>query len=152
MHVHVKEHVDAPIEQVFDLGIDYKRYPEWNVSYTEIKEIVGPNDQVGTKIHSVMRLLGRPIDGWGEIVEIERPHLLKVKGTGTQGGSVTYTNRLTKAGTGADIEVDIEYELPAGFLGQIADKLFIERTVARDLRHSLENLKALLEAKELVPA
>jgi hypothetical protein len=40
----------------------------------------------------------------------------------------------------------VDYQLPAGFLGELADKLFVERSVARDVQHSGENLKAIAEA------
>jgi hypothetical protein len=112
-----------------------------------VKEIVGPPDVVGTKIRSVMKVLGRPIEGWGEIVEIEKPRLLKLVGTGDQGGKLTQIYRLTPVTSGTDVEIEVEYELPAGFLGQIVDKLFVEKTIERDLRHTVENFKAFLEAK-----
>ena len=66
-HLQIKAQYDAPIERVFGLMTDFARYPEWNVTYTEIKEVVGPPDKVGTRIHSVMRFLGRTMEGWGEI-------------------------------------------------------------------------------------
>ena len=47
---------------------------------------------------------------------------------------------------------EVDCGLPAGTLDPIADKLFIERAAERDLRHSLENVKALLEAREPVLA
>ena len=46
-----------------------------------------------------------------------------------------------------DYVIDIEYELPPGIIGQIADRLFVERAVERDLRHSIENFTALVEAE-----
>lgn len=149
-NVRMTMHFDAPIERVFDLGIDYGRYPEWNVTYTEIKQVTGPVDKVGTKIHSVMKILGRTMEGWGEIVEIDRPRYIKISGTGPQGGKLTSTQRLTPVGSGTDLEFEAEYELPAGFLGHIADKLFVEKAVERDLHHSMENFKALVEAKQPV--
>jgi hypothetical protein len=45
-----------------------------------------------------------------------------------------------------------DYELPGGFFGDMADKLFMERAIERDLRHSNQNLKALCEAKAAVHA
>ena len=44
-------------------------------------------------------------------------------------------------------QLSAEYEPTAGILGQIADRLFVERTVERDLDHSLANFKALVETK-----
>ena len=149
-HVRMATHFEAPIERVFDLVTDYSRYPEWNVSYEEIRQVTGPVDKVGTKVHTVMKLLGRKMEGWSEVVEVDRPRYLKISGTVLEGGKLTYSERLTPAGTGTDLEFEIEYELPAGFLGHIADKLFVEKAVERDLHHSMENFKALVEASQPV--
>jgi uncharacterized membrane protein len=146
-HLRLTEHFEAPIDRVFELGADFKRYPEWNVSYNEVKEVTGPADKVGTRIHGVMRILGRPMEGWGEVVEVERPRMMKIAGTGLEGGHVTTMYRLTPAGTGTDFEAVVDYELPAGVFGKIADKLYVEKATERDLRHSIENFKALAEAK-----
>ena len=145
-------HYDAPIEKVFELGTDFKRYPEWNISYVEVKEVTGPPDVVGTRIHAVMKVLGRTMEGWSEVIEVEKPRYIKVTGTSFEGGKITVVNRLVPAGEGTDFETEVEYELPAGIFGQIFDKVFVEKTVERDLRHSLETFKALLEAKIPVPA
>ena len=145
-HVTMTAHFDAPIEHVFDLATQFKRYPEWNTLYTEVKEVIGPPDKVGTRFDSVMRFLGRKMMGVGEIGEVERPRLLKIVGEG-EGGKLTTIDRLTPAGTGTDYVLEVEYDLPAGVFGQIADKLFVERAVERELRHSIENFKALVEVK-----
>ena len=42
--------------------------------------------------------------------------------------------------------------VPAGFVDELADKLFVESAIERDARHSMENLKAICEAKVLAPA
>jgi uncharacterized membrane protein len=143
-------HYDAPVEHVFDLAVDYRRYPEWNEAYEEVTEVIGPPDQVGTRFHGVMRLLGRKMEGWGEITEVDRPRFLKIAGTGS-GGSVTTIYRFTLVGSGTDAELEIDYDLPAGLFGKVADKLFVERSVERALRHSLENFKAFVEAKAPLP-
>jgi uncharacterized membrane protein len=148
--VRMTAHYDAPIDRVWELGTDFMRYPEWNVSYPEVKEVTGPIDKVGTRVHSVTKVLGLRMEGWGEIVEVDKPRLLKTIGSSTEGGKLTVIYRLTPAGEGTDFEIESEYELPAGFLGHIADKVFIEKAVERDLKHSIENFKALVEAKQPV--
>jgi coenzyme Q-binding protein COQ10 len=149
-HLSLTGHYDAPIEHVFELATDFDRYLEWNVTYTAIKAIEGPPDKVGTKVHSEMRFLGRTMEGWGEIVEFERPRLFKTSGESTQGGKLTQELRLTPAGTGTDYVLETDYELPAGFIGKVASKLFVEKAVERDLKHSIENFKAMVETKEPV--
>jgi uncharacterized membrane protein len=144
--IRMTTHFDAPIERVFDLGTDFKRFPEWNVSYSEVKQVSGPPHEVGTKVFAVMKVLGRSIEGAGEIVEADRPRMLKMVGEGIDGGSLTSTYRFTPTDSGTDLEVSFDYELPAGIIGQIADRLFVERAIERDVRHSFENFKALVEA------
>jgi uncharacterized protein YndB with AHSA1/START domain len=143
-------HFDVPIEKVFELGTDFKRYPEWNVSYPVTKEVIGDPRAIGTRIEMTMRLLGREIPTTATIIEIDPPSYLKLTGTSAEGGKSTAIYRLTPVGSGADLEFEFEYELPAGFLGHIADKLFVERAIERDLDHSAENFKALVEARQPV--
>ena len=151
-HIRMSGHYDAPIDRVFELATDFRRYPEWNVSYIEVKDVAGPPRQVGTKITSSMRVLGRVSDGTGEVFEIDPPRLLKMGGTRPDGAKLFSTYRFTPKDSGTDWEFEIEYELPAGIVGQIADKLFVERAVERDVRHSIENFTALVEAKQPVLA
>lgn len=150
--VKMTAHFDAPIERVFELGTDFKRFPEWNVSYSEVKEVTGPTDQVGTRIVAVMRVLSRFVEGSAEIVEVDRPRMLKMIGSGDEGGTLTTVYRFTPTASGTDFAIDIEYELPAGIIGQIADRLFVEKAIERAVRHSLENFKAFVEAPRPVLA
>jgi uncharacterized membrane protein len=150
-HVRMTAHFDAPIEQVFALAIDRVRLPEWNVSYDEAPEMSGPPDQVGTRIHGTIKLLGRKMEGTAEVVEVDPPRLYRTEAADADRKlSVTY--RFTPASGATDAELIADYEVPAGVFGKVVDRLFIERTVERDLRHSLENFKALVEAKVPAPA
>jgi uncharacterized membrane protein len=143
--VRISAYLEAPIDRVFELATDFKRYPEWNVSYAEVPQVLGPSNQLGTRIETTTKLLDRRIEGWSEIIEIDQPRHLKLRGSAREGGRLDVDYRFTPAGMTTDAEVEIEYELPAGPFGRIVDRLFIERTVERDLRHSMENFKALAE-------
>ena len=143
-HITKSGHYDAPIERVFALATDFERYPQWNVNYTEIKEVSGPV-VIGTKVTGVMQFMGRQLEGTGEVVAVEPPHLIRLVGARPEGGRTDTTYRFTPVETGTDYVIDIEYELPSGIIGQIADRLFVERAVERDLQHSIENFTALLE-------
>jgi hypothetical protein len=93
-----------------------------------------------------MKILGRPIEAVTEIVEIEKPRLLKIVGTSPQGGSLKSLYKLTPVGIGTDLLVEFEYELPTEFYA-LFDKPFVEKTVERELRHTLENFKAFIELR-----
>ncbi len=50
---------------------------------------------------------------------------------------------------GSRVELVVDYELPGSFLGEILDRLYVERRNEREAQHSLENLKDLLEGTPL---
>jgi uncharacterized membrane protein len=150
-HVRMTAHFDAPIEQVFALAIDRARLPEWNVNYDEAPEASGPPDQVGTRLHGTIKLLGRKMEGTAEVVEVDAPRLYRTESAEAD-KKLSITYRFTPASAGTDAELISDYELPAGVFGKVVDRLFIERSVERDLRHSIENFKALVEAKVPAPA
>ncbi len=47
--------------------------------------------------------------------------------------------------------IDIEYELPGGVLGEAVDRLFVERSIEREMKHVAENFGALAEATARQP-
>ena len=144
-HLTMTTHFDAPIERVAELGSDFKRYPEWNVTYREIKEITPEPVRLGTRVHAVAVILGQRTEGWAEVVEFEPPRLMKMTGTSVDQGKVTTTYRSTPVPSGTDMVIEMDYEVP-GILRKVADKLFVEKAIERDLKHSIENFKALVEA------
>lgn len=151
-HVLQTGHIDAPPEKAFALAIDAARIPEWNSSVVEVKDISGSLDQVGSSYVSVLKLGGRPLEGRWEVSRVERPRLLEYTGTAPGGGRASANNRFEASDSGTDITIEIEYDLPGGFIGGIADKLFVERAIERDVKHSVENFKAICEAEAQVPA
>jgi uncharacterized membrane protein len=48
-------------------------------------------------------------------------------------------------GNGTRVNIDVEFEIAPGLLGQVVSKVFAERSVERDIKHSGENFKALVE-------
>ena len=151
-HILQTGHIDASPERAFALATDAARIPEWNSSVVEAKEITGSLDQVGSSYVSVLKLGGRPLESRWEVTRVERPRLLEFTGTAPGGGRATSKIGFESAGGGTDITFDVEYELPGGFVGSMANKLFVERAIERDVRHSVENFRAICEAEVQVPA
>ncbi len=144
-HVHIEHHIDAPIEHVWDLAMQTERIPEWN-PYQEIHDLQGSFDTVGSTFEGAIKVLGRTIKGTGRIVEVEKPRLLHMKVTTSTGEPSDYLYRYEPAGTGMLCTIDIEYEMPGGVLGEAVDRLFVERSIEREMKHVAENFAALAEA------
>jgi len=145
-------HIDAPPERVFELGADARRLPEWNTSFVQVKDVTGPLDQVGARYTTVIKVAGRLLDGQWEVVRVEKPTYLETKGTAPAGGRATVISRNEPAGGGTDSTVELDYELPGGFLGGALDAIFVQRAMERDMKHTAENFKAICEAGVLAAA
>ncbi len=148
-HFRLSEHIDAPIDHVWEMNASCERLPEWNVNVIEVKDCQGRLDRVGARATTVFRIFGRKIEGSQETTKADKPHTFALKATGLGGikASVTITNAEARGGT--DGTIDVEYELPVGMFAGVAEKL-LGGSIERDLRHSTENFKALCEAT--VPA
>jgi uncharacterized membrane protein len=140
--------INAPADRVWAVAIDANRIPEWQTNVVEVRDVSGTLDQVGSRYTALNRLAGRPIEGEWEVTRAEPARLLELKGTAPGGGRAVNRITFTPTDGGTDLAVEFDYELPGGFLGQFANRLFVERAVQRDVRHSGENFKALCEEAE----
>ncbi len=145
-------HVDAPPDRAFELGAHAERIPEWNTSVTEVKDVTGPLDRVGAAYTAIMKIGGRRLEARWEVSKIEKPSYIELRGSAPGGGRATLITRNMPAGGGTDCSLELDYELPGGFIGDLAFKLFAERAVERDFRHSNENFKAIVESEVPVHA
>lgn len=149
---HVREtlHIDAPVDVCWDIYADPNRILEWQEGVVEVKDISGKLDRVGSAYSPVFRLAGRKLETRVEVTKVEKPRLIETAGTIAGGGKGQSTTTFEPSGGGTDMTFELDYELPGGFVGDLADKLFMERAAERQIRHGSENFKALCEAK--VPA
>jgi carbon monoxide dehydrogenase subunit G len=115
------------------------------VTIVEVKDCQGRLDRIGARATTIVRVFGRRIEGTQETTKADKPHSYAVKATGAGGAKATLDQTFTEAGGGTDIGVDIEYELPMGLFAGVAEKL-LGGSIERDLRHSMENFKALCES------
>src|SRR5918995_144215 len=149
-HVHHEYHIDAPPRAVWALGRDPDRMPEWNTTTVSVKDVSGPLDRQGARYTTVSKIVGRPLEVQWQVEQVDPDRLIETKGSSSRGGSAHLVVRYEPDGSGTKLITDLDYELPMGFLGDIADKLFAERAMIRDIHHSGENFKALAEEEAKV--
>jgi uncharacterized protein YndB with AHSA1/START domain len=147
-HISRTIHVEATPEQVFDLFANPERLPEWQVPATEVKDITGTPGTVGYGWISVTTFAGRKMEAPMNVTAVERPRFVEAKTTGSMTARVRM--RLEPAAGGTDVTAESEYEMPLGFIGDAANKLFLERSMAESWDKSLAKFKALVEAEAAV--
>jgi uncharacterized membrane protein len=148
-HLRLTEHINAPIDHVWELNASCERIPEWSVTVVEVKDCPGRLDRVGARATVVARVFGRRIEGSQETTKADKPHAFALKLVGAGGAKGTVAGTFSEAGGGTDATLELEYELPMGMFAGVAEKL-LGGAIERDLRHSMENFRALCEAT--VPA
>ncbi|HET9455789.1 MAG TPA: SRPBCC family protein [Candidatus Limnocylindrales bacterium] len=150
--VHETVHIDAPVDVAWAIGRDVNRIPEWNTTVASVKDATGPLDVVGASYTAVSKIVGRPLEVVWRVERVEPMRFGEAVATAPGGGSARTRVAYEPDGAGCRVTIDVDYELPGGFLGGVADKLFAERSMARDVRHSSENFKALVEQEAAVAA
>src|SRR5688500_9318436 len=72
-HVRHSIHIGASPEQVWAIGRDPERMPEWNTTVVSVKDADVPLDTPGSRFTVVSKIAGRPLDITWQIEEVETP-------------------------------------------------------------------------------
>ena len=137
--------VDCPPEKVFSVLADVDRLAEFSSMTVAVRNGPGRPVQSGDRFEQVVKILGKELETEWEAVEIVEPTLLRFRGSAAAGASATLVERLTAEGGGTRVELDVDYDLPLGILGDAVDALFLERKNEEQAEEILARLKDLCE-------
>ncbi len=139
--------VNAPREQVFDVLTDLDLLPAWSTTTVEATGTSGQPMQQGDTFGQTLRILGKNLESSWRVTELDRPRRLAYSADAPGGGTLRMVQVLEDIPDGTRVSVDLDYQLPGGFLGKLLDTVYAERRNERELEHSLSNLKELIEAR-----
>ena len=137
--------IEAPVKHVWAFLCDTSRWHDW-MPRGEFSDFSGPYDQVGTTYAWKIKMMGFEMKGTGTVVEVEP---LKLIHEHTDQGPMDTFYRFEPEGDATRLTVESDWEMPGhipGFLKNLMSKNWVERNV----RHMLQDFKALAEAT--VPA
>lgn len=144
---HIKKSIliHAPVEKVYALARDPRRWDAWYAGLSEPTEITGQGE-AGTVVKHSYLLVGIHFPVTSRVLE---DHIGPERGVwrGTIEGPLDGGQTWIYTPKNGDTEVmaEIDYTVPGSALGRIADRLVIERMQERSLEQTLENLKLLCE-------
>ncbi len=138
--------INVPPEKVFDLIANQpERMAEWWPPIEDQTRVTPPPTQVGSRSSYVYKMMGVTIKGEHEVMEMTPNRHLKV--VTISGIDSTFDFHFEPVGADSThLIVRVDYTLPGSFLGQMLNKLVIERKNEEDLEKGLQNLKAILES------
>ena len=142
--VHLPKRFDAPPETVFEHVVRTDRLPMWLAPIVSVSNAAERLDAVGAKMDAELKLGGRLLHTTWEVVKVDPPHSLRAIASAEEGGAADLWARLDRWDSATEMELELDYELPGGFVATVADKLFVERLITRDVMHSLETLRQMI--------
>ena len=134
--------INAPPAAIDAIALDGNRLPQWYVGI----EQATPDDlypEVGGRVSLVYAVAEVSFHLALTVQELARGHHISYQMSGMMVGTQEWSH--APEGGKNRLTARVEYDMPGGVLGKIADKLVIERMNTRNLEESLENLKALVE-------
>lgn len=139
--------VRATPEEAFEALIDWSRLSDWS-TVTISHDGADRGSGVGDEFDQQLRIAGVPLRTHWRVVEFEPPRTLTYEVTAMAAGRMTLRQEVSPSGEGSRVEFDVDYDLPGGFLGEALDRVYVERRNEREVEHSLQNLKDLLEGQK----
>ena len=146
-HITRSIEIDTSPEEIFDYITDLDRLTEWATIVKETRDLGDRPIQQGTTFSQTVKAAGSvEIDCDWHVKQLERPRHVHYEATAPDGGEMQMSQTVTRLDDGrSKVEIDLDYEVPGGILGQIADKLIFEGQNEKEADTSLENLKRILE-------
>jgi len=142
LKVEISGEIERPVEEVFAYATDPAKAPEWRSGVIECRADPPGPVRVGSKIHTVLRFLGRRIEGTAEVTELVPDRRLVQKTNSPFPLELTYLAEPSAGGTKVTVEAVGE---PGGFF-RVAGPV-LGRLVKKQGQSELETMKALLEAR-----
>lgn len=146
-YVSVGRHVEVVAETAFDFLAGTARLPLWLALMSEVEARDDSLAHEGAAFDGVLKVGGRQLDSTWHVTKVTEPRLLRLSGEAANGGSAAVWLTVGRWDGGCEVTFEVDYDLPGGFVSSVTDRLFVERAVARDIKHSMDNLKAILEGQ-----
>jgi len=138
--------IAGPPEAVFRELTDLNRLTRWS-TITDSHD--GPDEQLsrGQEFDQSIRVAGVKLPTHWRCVECEPPRVVAYEATSAGGGRLHMRQSVEPTPIGSRVDLHVDYDLPGGVLGDLLDKLYVERRNEREAEHSLQNLKDLVEGR-----
>jgi uncharacterized membrane protein len=143
--------VARPIDEVWDVWSDVRILPQLSPSTVEVRDAPERLTEVGQGFLQIVQAAGKCFESTWTVIDIVDEDHLTIEGSVGRGPRTQLPARVEDlGGDRTRLTLEVEYKLPFGPLGRLASRLGIERLARRESDEVLQNLAALLEARDVV--
>ncbi len=138
--------IESPVSAVFNMIADQpERQAEWWPPIELQERVSPPPTEVGSVSSYVYNMMGVKIKGEHEVLEMARDEYLRVKTI--SGIDSEFEFIFQPSGLGTLLTIRVNYNLPGSVIGQLLNKMVIEKKNEQDLNDGLVNLKSIMETE-----
>jgi uncharacterized protein YndB with AHSA1/START domain len=134
--------ISAPIEKIFDAIADPEKVAQYANSSLLI-DTKGKPDELGSYAEYDYHVLGVKFHAKITVSEVDKPRKLVQEMSGAMPGKWTWN--LKQVGQVVKVNFKIDYSVPGGIFGKIADRFFLGRMNQENLENMAIGLKAYCE-------
>lgn len=126
------------------------RQEVWLATWGEVARIAahgatGRPLRTGETTRQTVRIAGRDVEIEWYVIDV-KPHTeVACRAVCATGSCLYMKQRVTPAGKGTRVEVELDYQPPVRFVGRVLNQTYVERRIEREIACSLHNLTDLLE-------
>lgn len=135
--------INVPLKKVFEFVTDPSNWPRYVTGLVNVKDISAPGSVSGMTFQWTYRMLGINLNGKGKVLEydMDKKFVVEIRGAFPVRETFLFEE---DAGT-TSLTVVINYRVPGGVFGVLANKFLVERINIREADTVLRKLKALCE-------
>jgi len=137
--------IQAPADKIFESMVDPKGIPKW-APIDSVSNIKGNPGEIGSSAEYTMGAFGIKFRQIMTVLQVEKPESMVYEMAGAFPGKWTYT--LKKEDSGTRLSAEVQYTVSGGVIGNIANKLFLQRIHQQKTELFAKGLKAFCEAYE----
>ncbi|MFI6869488.1 SRPBCC family protein [Nocardia sp. NPDC050406] len=139
---HVEKEIQAPLERVWEVAGDLRRWDEWNTLFTGWKGEPPEVPEPGDRLTAVVTVIGMSNAVTLTVEEYEPHTRVALSGGGMAGAKVTLTLSVEELDDGTLLSTDVDFvsQMMVGAIGAA-----VEKAARQELSASLDRLAALVE-------
>ena len=134
--------INAPIEKIFDAIADQEKAVQYYPAAVLI-DVKGKPDELGSSAELVYHIAGIKIPSTITVSEVDKPRKLVHQLSGAMPGKWTWS--LEQGSQEVKVVFSVDYSVPGGILGKIANQLFLGRMNQRNVEKCVQGLKVYCE-------